>query len=99
MALGAQVVDLVRPDGLDQADQAGAVGEVAVVEDQRLRVGVSRVGVRQVIEPFPPQARGAADHSVHLVALGQEQLGQVRPVLAGDAGDQRLLGHEPASLD
>ena len=28
---------------------------------------------------------------MHLVALGQQQLGQVRPVLTGDAGDQRDL--------
>ena len=34
----------------------------------------------------------AAHHAPHLVALVQEQLGQVRAVLSGDAGDQRA-GH------
>ena len=35
----------------------------------------------------------AADEAVHLVALLEQQLGQVRAVLPGDAGDQRPLGH------
>jgi hypothetical protein len=32
MGLGGQVVDLVRPDLLDDADQVGRVGQVAVVQ-------------------------------------------------------------------
>ena len=31
----------------------------------------------------------APDDAVHLVSLGEQQLGQVGAVLAGDAGDQR----------
>ena len=34
--------------------------------------------------------RGAARHPEHLVALLEEQLGQVRAVLPRDASDQRL---------
>ena len=37
------------------------------------------------------EARRAADDAVDLVALLEQQLGQVRAVLAGDAGDQRAL--------
>src|SRR5205807_424873 len=43
------------------------------------------------IEPFGVERAGAADDPVDLVALGQQQLGQVRAVLAGDAGDERAL--------
>ena len=34
MALGGQVVDLVGPHLLDDADEAGGVREVAVVQDE-----------------------------------------------------------------
>ena len=42
--------------------------------------------------PVVRRAR-AADHAEHLVALLEQQLGEVRPVLAGDAGDERAFGH------
>ncbi len=42
------------------------------------------------------EGRGPPLDPVHLVALGQQQLGQIGPVLAGDAGDQRTLAHAPA---
>ncbi len=37
------------------------------------------------------EERRAALDAVHLVALGEQQLGKVRAVLPGDAGDERLL--------
>ena len=38
---------------------------------------------------------------MHLVAVFQQELGQVRAILAGDPGDQgsRSLGHLPKSID
>jgi hypothetical protein len=30
---------------------------------------------------------------MHLVAFGQEELGQIRAVLAGDAGDEGFFSH------
>jgi hypothetical protein len=30
---------------------------------------------------------------VHLVAFGQQELGQIRAVLAGDAGDEGFFSH------
>ena len=43
VALGSEVVDLARLDGVEVPDEAGAVGEVGVVEEQpgRALVGVS----------------------------------------------------------
>ena len=35
--------------------------------------------------------RAAADHADDLVALVEQQLGEVRAVLAGDAGDERAF--------
>jgi hypothetical protein len=34
MALGAEVVDLIRPDITDDPDQIAAVGEIAVMESE-----------------------------------------------------------------
>ena len=42
----------------------------------------------QVLDPVEPLGRGAADHAVDLVALVEQELGQVRAILAGYAGDQ-----------
>src|SRR6185369_8626829 len=39
-----------------------------------------------------------AHHPVHLVALFEEELGEVAAVLAGDSGDQRSLWHGRRSL-
>jgi hypothetical protein len=39
--------------------------------------------------PLGVEQRGAALDAVHLVALFQQELGQIGAVLAGDAGDQR----------
>ena len=47
MALGRQVVDLVRLYLLDDADQVGGVGQVAVVQHEAL-VGLVRVLVQVV---------------------------------------------------
>ena len=81
VGLGGQVVDLVRP---------------GVLEHDRERVLVEQVGghdldpVEQVLDPLVAVVAGPAHHADHLVALGQQQLGEVGAVLAGDAGDERL---------
>ena len=72
MALRAEVVDLVRLDLVDQVHQADPVGEVAVVQVQ---VGLAV----EVVDPAAVQRRRAADQAVHLVALAEQQLGEVEP--------------------
>ena len=44
--------------------------------------------VADVFDALEVLGAGPADHAVDAVALGEEQLGQVRAVLAGDAGDE-----------
>jgi hypothetical protein len=46
----------------------------------------------EVINARRVEGRGPADDAVHLVALLQQQLRQVRPVLPRDARDERALG-------
>jgi len=47
----------------------------------------------EVINPGGVEAAGPALYAVHGVALLQQQLSQVRPVLAGDGGDLGGFGH------
>ena len=56
-------------------------------------LGLVRVDV-EVVDPPGVELARAADQAVHLVALVEQQLGQVRAVLAGDARDEGAsLGH------
>jgi hypothetical protein len=41
-----------------------------------------------VVDAFGVEARGATDDAVHLVALPEQELGEVRAVLARDSGDE-----------
>ena len=84
-----EVVDLVRVGGAQRVDERAVVEQVALVE---------RDPVAQVLDALELLGRGAADHAVDLVALLQQQLGQVGPVLAGDSRDQRSL-HEARQDD
>ena len=92
VALRRQVVDLVGLHLLHDADQVGGIGQVAVVQEQA-HVALVRILV-QVVDAVGVEDRGAALDAVHLVALAQQQLGQVGAVLAGDAGDQCCLAQE-----
>jgi hypothetical protein len=89
VALRGEVVDLVGLHLLDDAHQAGAVGHVAVVQDE-LAVRLVRILV-EMVDAVGVEERGAALDAVHLVALVEQELGEVGAVLAGDAGDATLL--------
>ena len=86
MALGTEVVNLIRLHLLDDADQVGAVGEVAVMEHQA-RITFMRILV-EVIDPTGVEAACPPLDSMHLISLFQQQLRQVAAVLPRDAGDQ-----------
>src|SRR5690606_5432382 len=75
-----QVVDLVRPDLLEHVNDGELIEQVGLVQ---LDLAVE---VLNALEVF---GTGAANDAVNLVALFQQQLGQVTSILAGDAGDQR----------
>jgi len=87
--LRRQVVDLGRPHLRDDAVQARRVAHVAVV--QLVDLAVRERAVARGVDARAVEQRGAARHAVHLVALLQQELGQVGAVLPGDAGDQRDL--------
>jgi hypothetical protein len=53
----------------------------------------------QVIDPRSIEERRAALDAVDFVALGEQQLGEVGAVLAGDAGDECDFGADDGPLD
>ena len=93
MALGRQIVDLVRLHFLDDPDQAGGIREIAVMQGE-IKSLLVRVVV-EVIDAIGVDQRRPALDAVNRIALGQQQFGEISAVLAGDAGDQcGLFGHE-----
>ena len=90
MALGAEVVDLIRLHLLDDPDQVGAIDKVAVMEHES-RVALVWILV-QVIDPTGVEAARSPLDAMHLVALLQQQLRQVTTVLPRDTGDRAVLG-------
>ena len=97
VALRRQVVDLVGLHLLDDAHQAAGVGHVAVVQDEAA-AGLVRILV-EVVDPVGVEQRRAALDAVDLVALAEQELGEVGAVLAGDAGDQCCAFHSSAVVE
>ena len=85
MALRRQVVDFIRLHLLDDVHQAGGIGHVAVVQNERAALFM-RILV-QVVDAVGIEQRSAALDAVHLVAFFQQQFGEIGAVLAGNAGD------------
>ena len=73
-----EVVDLDRARGAQAVHQRALVEQVALVEGDALA---------QVLDAVELLSRGTAHHAVHLIALLEQQLGQVGAVLPGDSGD------------
>ena len=87
VALRREVIDFVRAGVLQQADEVGGVGHVAVVQKEA-RPALMRVDVDVVDAPGIEGRRAALD-AVHDVALIEEEARKKRAILTGDAGDQR----------
>ena len=72
MRLGAEIINLMRFDGVQQAAQARAVGEIAMVQDQtrRRRVQIVVVTVKMV-ETGGVEGTGPPNHAMNLIAARQ----------------------------
>ena len=89
MALGGEIVDLVRLRLLHDADQVGRIRHVAIVQDELL-VRLVRILV-EMLDAAGVERRGAALDAVDGVALVEQKLGEIGPVLSGHAGDEGNL--------
>ena len=81
MALCSQIVDLIGLDLAHQTDQAGGIGQVAVVQSDRVLLD-------QMVDTSCVGDGSAADDAMDLIALLQQKLCQIRAVLTGDASNQ-----------
>ena len=96
VALRREIVDLVRLDFLDQANEVGRIGEIAEMEKE-LDARLMRIRI-EMIDAAGIERRRAPLHAVDRVALGEQELGKIRAILTGGAGDQcNLVGHQPLS--
>jgi len=75
MALRREVIDFVGLDALDDAREARRIRQVAVMQLQAL-VRVVHIAVK-VVDPVGVEQRRATLDAMHLVALVDQQLGQV----------------------
>jgi hypothetical protein len=83
--LGPQVIHLRRLHLFQDLAQGGAIGEIPIVEKQP---GVGIVGIHiDVVDAVGIEGAGAAENAVDFIVFLQQQLGQVRAILAGDAGN------------
>jgi hypothetical protein len=85
MALGSQIVNFIGLHPLDYAQQTVGIGHIAIVQEEApfrdMRVLI------QVVDALRVQQGTAPLDTVHLVSLGEEKLGKIGTILAGDTGD------------
>ena len=89
MALGCQIVYLVRLHFLHDADEVAGITQVTVVQNK-----VSRTCVRVLIEMVNAvcvEERGATLDAVYLIALAQQKFCQIGSVLTGDTCYKRFF--------
>jgi hypothetical protein len=92
MALGGQIVNFLRLNLDHQPGQRTRIRQIAVMQKKPLPAGM-----RILINRFePPRVKRArpADDAVNFIALGQQQLRQIRTVLSGDASNQCAFRHK-----
>ena len=77
-AHGGQVVDLIWLGRLKSSDKGGLIQHVSLYELN---------AVEQMLDTIHRVRTGSARHSDYAIALVEQELGQVRAILAGDAGD------------
>jgi hypothetical protein len=83
VALGGEIIDLVRLHLLDDAYQIGGVREISVVEDEP---GILLVKILiKVVDPAGVEERAPALDAVYLISLLKQQLRKIGSILTGDA--------------
>src|SRR5262245_3477180 len=89
MRLRREIVYLVRPRLLNDADDVGRVGDVAVMQMERdpLLVGI----INEMVDALRIERRGPALHAVDQIALRKKKCREVGAILPGHAGDERHL--------
>ena len=85
MGLSCQVVYFIRLYFADNAGQIGTIDQVAVVELERLALGVWIF--IDMIYPVCIEQRSPTFYAMNFITLFQQELGKVRAILASEASD------------
>ena len=95
-----EIINFVGLDLVEQTTKSGCVCQVSVMKMER---NVSLVRIRvDVVQTIGIEGGRPANDAMHLVAFGEQELGQVRTVLPRDSGNEglrRSLSREPWSLE
>lgn len=87
VGLSSKVVDLVRLDDVEPTAERGGIREISVVELHESFVGIVGIDV-DMVDSLSVEIGGSSDEAVNLVAFLEQELCQVRSILASDTGDQ-----------
>ena len=90
VALRGEVVDFVGLNFLNDADEAGAIGQVAMVKE-KANAFVVTVLV-EMVDTVGVEETGTTFDAVDDVASVEKKLGEIGAVLTGDAGDEGDFG-------
>ena len=83
MGLRTEIVNLIGLDLVDQTTEAGSVCQVAIM---KMKSNFSLVRVRvDVIQTIRIESGRPANDAMHLIAFGEQELGQVRAILPRDS--------------
>ena len=89
MGLSAKIINLVRLNFIYQLVDGAGVGQVTIVQAEHV---IFRVRVLiNVLNPPGVKGGGAAHNPMDFVALFEQQLREIAPVLSGHAEDQGLF--------
>ncbi len=89
VALRGEVIDFVRPDLRDDADEAGAVGHIPPMEiDEALLAHVPHPLIQiKMLDAACIERTAAAHDAVHFISFFYQKFGKETAVLTGDTGD------------
>jgi hypothetical protein len=89
VALGSEIVDLVRLGFLDDPNQVRRIGEITIMHGES-RMDVLRLGINSV-DALGIELRRASFDAVHHVPFCEEKPGEVGTILPRDTGNERSL--------
>ena len=95
VALGAEIVDLIRADLRQTPGQGAGIVQVRIVQKE-LRSRLVNIYV-QVVHAFGIQRRRPPLQAVDLIALRAQELGQIRAILPGNASNQGFRHFAPST--
>jgi hypothetical protein len=93
MTLRSKVVKFIGLDFLDDPYEIRSVGQIPIMHAES-HLLFMRILVK-MIDPRCIERRRSAFDSMDFIPFAEQILGQVRPILTGNAGDQRLFQWMP----